>query len=88
MAAKVLPVKCDRWKGGVCAALTVPTTCPRERAENLGPGACCHHPLRPTRERLEEMKAAGVKLERWAGKLSDPAFVEKLHAAFVRRRKP
>lgn len=80
------PRGCDKWKSGLCAAIPAPTYCPQARAQNAGPGECCHHPLFVVRPRLAEMKAAGVKLARYGEKLRDPGFVDKLYSAFLKAR--
>jgi len=83
--------KCDQWRSGTCGVLAESygsvTYCPRARAENNPPGSCCHHPLFLIRPRLLEMKAAGVNLARYRGKLRDVEFVERLYSAFLKAQR-
>lgn len=50
-------VRCDLWKAGLCGAVAA-TYCPRERAENCGPGECCHHPRFAAEEAKTRIVAA------------------------------
>lgn len=85
-----MKVRCSEWSSGVCSAIAqahqTVVYCPRSRAENCGPGQCCHHPLYAVRPRLLEMKQAGVKLRRYGSRLKDPAFVARLYQAFLKAR--
>ena len=89
MTVKLGPIRCDKFKSGICAAeaaLGHVVYCLRARAEFAGPGQCCHHPLRRVRERLETLKSAGVRLARYGKRLRDEAFVDRLYRAFLRAR--
>lgn len=81
MAKGKRATKCDKWRQGMCAA-HLALYCPRERAEYLGPGECCHHPLRVVRDQLTEMKRAGVNIAKYGKRLRSGAFVAKLYRRF------
>lgn len=84
------PTTCDQFERGLCKPLSIASGCasycPPERAENLQPGECCHHPGYRWREKLTEMSQAGVKLRRYGAKLRDFEFVAKLYEAFRRAK--
>ena len=84
-------LQCNQWNRGVCRAEAekrkIVMYCPRERAEGLRSGECCHHPLYRIRPLLETLRSGGVKLRRYGAKLRDPEFVIKLHATYLRVKK-